>query len=384
MARIHAVYIVSLKFAPGLKKEFQLIGENIRKHGFDVAYLLADKYAALGEEMPGTVYIKTGKGVFGLMLETLQNVSFKNIFTLFSVKPPLFLLFYNPHPLNPLLAGKLKREFPDCKSALFLHDPYKQDKRVYGWAKYVFYQITEWIQALTLRKMDIVISPSVYSSHLLKKRFPWYTNLNVIAPLMIPDQVPQTAAPRKYFSIVGTAHNATGHDKFVSLVNYTVRRKKNIGFAIISSSNIHGFIRHVDEAALPYLKIINKKIISDPEISEIVSQSYAVLRLDADITQSGVIPVCYMNSTPVIAPNSPGFTQHIQHGINGYILPTAYSNDDLLKAMEFVRDNFEMLSSNARASYENIWSNKNWDESYAWLIDSLKASSVALSPKTKT
>jgi len=33
-------YIISLKFAPGLKKEFELLGENIRSKGLRIKYLL--------------------------------------------------------------------------------------------------------------------------------------------------------------------------------------------------------------------------------------------------------------------------------------------------------------------------------------------------------
>jgi glycosyltransferase involved in cell wall biosynthesis len=115
------------------------------------------------------------------------------------------------------------------------------------------------------------------------------------------------------------------------------------------------------------VKIINKDTITNSEINEVIRESHAVFRLDKEVTQSGVLPLAYMNKTPIIARDIQGLTQHVKHKKNGYIVPLDCSVDDLVDAMEFIKDNFERMSENARKSYEEKWSGQNWDSYYSWL-----------------
>lgn len=366
-----SVYIISFKFAPGLMKEFHLIGENIRRHGGEVSYIVSRRYRDLGMEMPGTVYVNPRPGILGLLRETIENWNLKSVVSSLPPEPPAFVLFYNPHPLNPFLARYLKSKYPNACVALYLHDPYKPDKSPYGAVKGAYYHAVEWIQGLTLRKMDVVISPSEYSAKLLVRYFPWYKNKRVLAPLLVPDSPVVSSKGRKYFSLVGNAHKATGHDRFVNLINYSAAKNLGFRFAMISSSNIAAYTKRLSKKALNAVEIVNRKTITDAEIYGVISSSYAVFRLDSDITQSGVVPVCYMNSTPLIVPSAPGFIQHVQHGVNGWHLPLNYSEADMVAAMDSVLSNFERLSKNARVSYEKVWAGRNWDRYYAWLLDLL-------------
>lgn len=368
---LETVYIISLKFAPGLKKEFMVLGGNVYKKGGHIKYIISDAYSKLQGKDEQVEYIPTKDGIKGISLDTLKFINGKRFLNILSSAPPLFVCFYNPHPLNPVISRLIRKNFPQTQLALYLHDPYKPDKRPYGAAKGAYILAVEFIQGRTIQYMDYVISPSEYSSQLFRKRYPRFKGKNYIAPLLVPDQGVSVETRRKYFSIVGSAHTATGHDTFVELVNYAASKRLDYNFALISSGNLSNYLGHLDANANKLLKIINKRIILDSEINEVVRESYAVFRLDKEVTQSGVVPVAYMNETPIIARRIPGLSQHVLHEKSGYVVPSECSSKDLVAAMDYVQDNFTELSRNARQSYEEIWAEWNFDKYYGWLIELL-------------
>lgn len=361
-------YIISLKFAPGLKKEFTVIGEKLRKFGLDVKYIISKKYSELEYSYDGMLYIPTKDGIRSMISDAIKFFSMREVIEIFSKAPPSFVCFYNPHPLNPRLAYLIKREFPGAILSLYLHDPYKPDKSSYGFKKALYLKMAEVVQGLTIKYMDYVVSPSKYSSDLFKKKYHDFMGKNYIAPLLVPDEKTNTGRERKYFSIVGGAHNATGHDTFIKLINYVAEKGLDYKFYLVSSSKIDIFLRNLIEKGKKILKLINKPIIKDSEIYEVISQSYAVFRLDREVTQSGVIPICYMNSTPVIAQDIHGLRQHVRHKENGYIIPSDTVPGNFIEAMNFVIENFSNLSKHARRSYEEIWAEWNFEKYYGWLI----------------
>lgn len=361
-------YIISLKFAPGLKKEFMVLGEHMRKKGLNLKYLISQSYSNIEGNVEGLIHLQVRDGIIGLILDYFDLSLLKKIFNIFNYNKPSFVLFYNPHPLNPRIAKLIKKRFPYAILSLYLHDPYKPDKSSYGLAKGIYISLAEFIQALTVKYMDYVISPSEYSSQLFHQRYPKFKGQNFIAPLLVPDKRTKENKERKFFSIVGAAHPATGHDTFIELVNYVSNKDLNYEFALISSSNIKKFTKALNEKAKERVKIINKKIIKDSEIDEVIRESYAVFRLDREVTQSGVVPVAYMNETPVIARDIPGLSQHIWHKETGYIVSFNTSSDELIKAMDYVKSNFPELSKNVRQKYEEIWAEWNFDKYYGWLL----------------
>ncbi|MFX0132361.1 MAG: glycosyltransferase [Candidatus Hodarchaeota archaeon] len=365
------VYIISLKYSPGLHKEFHLIGNALEKKGFTIKYLLSNGYANFEDKHDGVIYITKAESIKGILFETLKLINCKTFEQIFYKHPPIFLCFYNPHPLNPFIARLIKKNYSDVINSLHLHDPYKPNKMPYGIIKMAYFGFVELIQSLTVKYMDYVISPSKYSSILFRIKFPNFKGKNLIAPLLVPDQKITVKKNQKYFCIVGTVHQATGHDTFIKLANYAASNDLDYEFAIITSSNISKYIKNLTDKGKKKIKIINKKVITDLEINELLRESFAVFKLDREVTQSGVIPVAYMNGAPVIATDIPGLKQNVNHKKNGYIVPLNCDLEYLIKAMEFVKTKFSELSKNARKSYEETWSEWTFDRHYNWLIELL-------------
>ena len=237
-------YIISLKYAPGLMKEFTLMGNKMSENGFDVRFLLSDEYSRLGCCDERAQSITVGTNFTSIIGETAKHIMGSHLKKIFMEKQPDFVCFYNPHPLNVYISLFLKKKYPRTKKALYLHDPYKPDKKPYGFLKAGYITLVELVQDLTVKNMEYVISPSEYSKYLFWTRHSNFKGGNYIAPLIVPDCMNLHGIRRRYFSIVGGAHLATGHDTFISLVNYSAEKELGYGFALISSSNIEGFLKN--------------------------------------------------------------------------------------------------------------------------------------------
>jgi glycosyltransferase involved in cell wall biosynthesis len=366
-----AAYIISLKFAPGLMNLFCILGENMRARGINVKYFLSRRYAELGNSCDGMEYVTVSDGLGSMILDTLRPSKVRNIMQVFSRHQPNFLCFYNPHPLNPFIARLVKRKVSDTVTALYLHEPYTTDKSPYGMRKAVYITLAEFVQRCTLEFIDYVILPSEYSLDLFRIHYPDYKGMVRVAPLIMPNKRVFKYNRRRFFSLVGTANQATGHDTFVELINYVAARGLDYEFAIISSSDISKYYEKLSERARNIVKLVIRNIITASEINELIRESYAVFRLNKEAAQSAVIPDSFMNETPVIVRDIPGLRQHVNHKYDGYIVSSDCKSEELCMAMDFIKDNFLELSRNARNSYEKTWSECNWDRYYGWLTEIL-------------
>lgn len=375
-ARKPKAYIVSLKYAPGLKKLFILLGENLRLRGVDVSYLVAQPYRHLSDiNADGMIHLTNSASLRASVSETMKHLFGWSDFTeIFCSSPPDFVCCYNFHPLNVFILRYLKRTFPKCITALFIHEPYKPDKRPYGPARGIYIYVFELLQSVSLRYVDHVILPSDLAYELFVSRYPHYSGSLHYAPLLISDrQVTKSHKERRFFTYVGNVHKATGFDTFIELVNHCASLKADFDFLAITSSKISGYLRNLSPEGQHALTLTNKEVITDREIHEAINMSYAILRLDKEITQSAVVPESFMNGTPVIVRDLPGFTQHVKHAYNGYVVADPCSPAEIMKGMMFVKQHFDELSRNARKSYEEIWAEHNWPRYYQWLLDILSS-----------
>jgi len=367
-------YIVSCKYAPGLFKEFHLLGRNLLSQGYKVKYLLSEGYKWMLENVElDKTYISSSKDLAGIAIETfLYPFTTRQICArLFKKEKPAFICFYNPHPLNPAIAKLAKHLCPDGVRTVFLHEPGKADKSCYEKKGRLFFSIVESIQKLTIGSTTDIILPSPNAMQLFKRFFPNYRGRCHYAPILIPDNPGMRRGKRKYFSMVGRFNFSKKLDPFIQAADYAARKNMDLEFQIVTSSCIDQSLEFLTPQARSKMRIINKKNISDQDISNALGESFAVLCLHKMVTQSGVVPVAFMNSTPVIALAEPGFMQFITHEDNGWLLSSDFTVYELLKAMQSVRDNYLKLSENARLSYLKHFAEKNWEKYYSWLLDIL-------------
>ncbi|MBI2321858.1 MAG: glycosyltransferase [Chloroflexi bacterium] len=367
------VWIISLKYAPGLKRLFVALGESLRRRGADARYLLAQPYAGLTDvETDGAAYLTTGTSVPVLLAETLQHVVRRADWArAFAAAPPDFACFYNFHPLNLFVLRHLKAAFPRCVTALYVHEPYLPQKRPYGRKQGLYIGLLELMQGATLRYVDRVILPSAVAEQRFALRHPQFAGKRHYGPFTLPDRGNGRAAARAFFTYIGLVHSATGFDVFVDLVDHCAVRDVDARFMAITPSPVDGYLERLSERARARLTLVNKATFSDGVLDLAMATSLAVFRLDREITQSAVVPVGAMYGTPAIVRDLPGFTQDVQHGYNGYVVPERCTPADIVEGMRYVQRHFPELSANARRAYEERWSEQQWDCYYRWLVNLL-------------
>lgn len=360
--------IISHRYSPGLKKEFFLLGEEFKKKGFEIYYSLSIRYKDLltiSEKESNHIqyvdlnyfnvfiWIRYFKDLLSTVLNTnnrkgmvlVYNISFYDMI-LFKIK------YYNSDKYQTLL---------------FLHEPFKTDKKKYQFINRQKIRCRELVQKYCLKNTDVVILPSHYAKELFNEHYFNFNGHQIYAPILLKDTTKnkrRNNRKRKYFSYIGHVNQATGFDIFIQLINYAILNNQDFQFCIITASHIDKYLKKYNLCEAKNINMINKGLISDEEIDLIVSESFAVLRLDEDIVQSGVVPVCYMNSTPVICSNIAGLTQDVIHKYNGYVVGDISNMSDIIEGMHYLRDNIDVVSFNARKSYHAKWHQKNFNKYY--------------------
>jgi hypothetical protein len=109
--------------------------------------------------------------------------------------------------MNVLLAGLVKAVCPGAPVIVWLHEPFKDEKKVYG-AKAVIIYLVEFFQTLSLRYADIVILFSCRALRLFRQKYPNFRGLERMAALPYRDECFPPVRPRRYISFLGRAVRA--------------------------------------------------------------------------------------------------------------------------------------------------------------------------------
>jgi glycosyltransferase involved in cell wall biosynthesis len=367
------VMIVSLKYAPGLAQLFFSIGKELQQRNHEVLYLLSSGYDWLiAERDMGQVhFVSSSTTTKEMLLESTVGAlgisrAMARITDAYAADS---VLIYNPHPLNSALLRRIRSKNPNCKRAVYLHEPYSPDKSSFGIVGKAYYTLAEFFQTRSLAYLNHVIVPSPYARKLFTQRYPDYAGQVHESPIMLPD-IPYHEAieERRYFSLVGTINKHRGIDGFVELINYAVQQDAAAEFQIVTRSNIAEGLQKLSDAGKNATRIVNKPQISDEEMTQALLQSKLLFLPHKQVTQSGNVPVSFRVGTPIVARDLPGFTQHIQHKENGYIVSVDASIQEMWQAFQYVQVNLAFLSSMARESFCNCFSDQNWERHYQWML----------------
>lgn len=346
--------IISLKYSPGLLKEMIALSNAAELDGYDTKLLLNRKYNWLIEEAKfNHEKVVFYSNFFGL-INTLKKISIDS-----SSKT----LFYNFHPLNILLRVFKK----PINTYVYVHEPWMPDKYKYGYRRLIMVSILEKIQKMyALLLSDRIVVPSMHASE--KASISGMTKLDSniqICPLML--EIEAISVLREdYFLFIGRLHGAKAFESLLS----SLKHESKINIKVLTTSEISNNIykQFAKELKDGRLKIIYEENLSEDIIQSSITKSLGVFKLDTLMTQSGVVPLSFGLSTPVIARNIKGFAQDIDHKINGYLI----ENDDVLsivRAVNFVSRNINTIGANARIKYEKKFSPNTWSRGWGRVLD---------------
>ena len=92
----------------------------------------------------------------------------------------------------------------------------------------------------------------------------------------------------------------------------------------------------------PFIEIKNK-YIPDSELSILIQNALFVVCPYVDATQSGVVMSSFAFNTPVLATNTGGLSEYVEHMKSGYIVPPK-KIDELAIGIKYLLDNRNLLS----------------------------------------
>ena len=354
------IYVGSLKYSPVFKSHCCAFGKACEKKGYPVKYLFSREYKwMLPEEIKAkTTFIGHSISISSMLKDALSFKNRERIRKIFSQGQPSHVYMHNYHFLNHYIAKLSKRH--DCIFIYHTHEPYVQDKKPHGGFHQYWLYLFEYFQEKLLENTDVAVVSSNMASHLFDLRFPDFSGRKMLIPLMYEDLGDSdfNMQDREYITFVGPPVPAKNPEKFLEIVRFSNENNLGLRFLLISRSKVNDmkYLREKD------LQIFSKERISDEEFGELIKRSIAVLTPYKRETQSSVIPVSYMYSTPVVSSNVGGLSEFVSHGKTGYLLNVDAEVKEWIKEINHIRRNFTKLSKNCRKWFVQNCSGKNWEK----------------------
>lgn len=367
------IFIVCLKYTPANWQHMDSFASCLEKQGQKARFVLSEQFRWMNEKYASqSDYLSSSRSFFDMLKDTVLFFLYKWYFFVRIVKKnkPRLVLFVMWHPLNVILAKIVKNLYPQCHACTWMHEPYKLDKSEYR-NKIIAFKIIEYLQELLLKYLDTVILHSRLAFEGFNIRYPSYRGKTKIIPLLFRDTfVKELPCPRVFdFTFIGFAVKPKGIDTFFAIVKKNMELNLGLKFQIVTSSNIKKYLRKLDKNWGNCLEVFSENNIGDNEIRRAYSRSYIVSALYKDTTQSAVVPLAFMHATPVLATDIAGLRECVKDKVNGVILQKNFTEENVIQAIRYIKENFSDLSKNARASFEETWSDKNFTKYYSWVAE---------------
>ena len=171
---------------------------------YPVRFIISPGFCWMNEFSPSiTNYSFPSNAIFPKLRNILSLLWFNhsNYRHIFHVNPPSGILLASWHPLNFLLVRMVKSLNPNTPVIVWLHEPFKDDKKIYG-AKAIIIYLVELFQTLSLRYIDVVVLHSRRGLRLFERRYPNFQGLKRMVPLQFQDDGLDVTAARRYISFL--------------------------------------------------------------------------------------------------------------------------------------------------------------------------------------
>ena len=365
-------YVVSLKYSPVMWNIGQGLGEPIRSTGQPVRYLFSSSYDWLVQDRDQDQDQDQGEDIrllpvpdvanpLRVLLSFIRSGGARRIREIFREQPPRLLLFVNLNPFVDRMAIRIAREInPEVRVVTLLHEPHTTQKLIYGWRRAFLLTIFEFLTRRMTSLSDAVILPSEQAREVFERFYPGFRGTSRVIPLPIPDERHPEELERRYISFVGHIGNAhqKGIDLFLGMLEESLDRSGEYFFQLVTGEDPGALLASLSDAARKKLRVVHGTPLTDQEIGRAIRESIAVVLLQRRVMQSGVVPIALMNGTPIIASDLKGFTQFIENGQTGCILPVDPSLDQRFEAVDSIRNNLDKISAECRKLYEETFDSR--------------------------
>lgn len=364
-------YVASLKYSPVMWNIGQAVGEPVRDKGNSVRYLLTESYQWLTANQHGVVDLVPSVQSLRVFNVLQSKRIINRISCYFHRWPPGLLVLINQNPLlDRVLISLAKEANPNVRVISLVHEPYTAHKMVYGLKRSLLLVLYEILNGLTIAKSHGVILPSPNAMQAFNHRYRNFGGGARLIPLPFVDKACRLEMERRYVTFLGHVRHEyqKGVDLFFEMVEASHRRGYGLEFQIISANDVTSLIRDLSSGARETLRVISGDRLRDEDISRALRQSVVVMLLQRRVMQSGVLPMAYMNGTPVIVSDLLGFTQFVDHSRTGWVLPMEPSLQERFEAIRSVQEQLDVMSSSCRQYYLETFDSRQVEKHVAWLL----------------
>ena len=298
---------------------------------------------------------------FDLTKTKLANLDQLN---LLNCKEVVFF-FVSPNVNNIKTIKTINKKMPESKSVYLYHEPINRQvcKEIFkdrGFSfktlKYVF-GLKLFNGKRLVRKFDHIILPSLNSNSIYEScRFFKKTSHSIIH-LLFSKKENKCIEERVFISYIGTIANNHG---FFEFINYLMSDKTlpNASFLIATSSALDDRIRSsLINKFGEKIVIYSGSFMSDDFISKLYNQTKVLWLGYKHSAQSGVLPMAFMNGTPIICSEIPAFNEFVQNGINCELI-NIDDYDSINRGIDKITKNFNSYHKGCIDSYFSFFNPK--------------------------
>lgn len=345
------------------------MGKQLKKEGYGIKYLLSSQFEwMLKDEEPEEItFIGKSKDLKTIITDSVKIRNMRMIKRLIEKDKPKNVYFHNIHPFfNYYIAKRVKKYGGNVIQ--HVHEPYVEDKTAYGLFQQIWLRVFEYVQGKILEYVDIVILSSNEAEILFKKRYRAFKGEKIQIPLMYEDlgtNLDNESMERAYINFVGPPVPAKGPEKFLEMVAYALDKDLGLKFLIISRQKLDDKYHKY-----PNLEIYYKPHISDEEMGSLMKKSFMTITPYKTARQSSVASMAYMYGVPVLASDIPGLNECVLHENTGYLVDPEKRVEKWADGVEFIKENFDYLSKNARSYFVDNLSEINWPKYFEQVFGS--------------
>lgn len=304
------INLVCLNFAPAHINHLIAYAKCLKKE--KIKFLLANKFDLFEEEI--------------LDLGNIEYIDNK-----IDINKEVYI-YFSPSEKNYRIAERVHKA--GGKNIYLYHEPWR------GYLNYMNEMGTimnklkvvpiHFFQTLMLKKSDLIILPSNHAVKLFnryenKANKYHYKKIDLLVNDYYEKGLP--SSKRKYFSYIGTIAFTHAFDKYIDFVcdNY---KKVEFKFLIATRSKINSESMAKLMPVIQANKIIiyDGKVLSNEVMNKCYLESFACWTAYKTTTQSGVIPMSYMNGTPVVATHHGSFEDYVISSRTGEYVNENYDN----------------------------------------------------------
>ncbi len=300
-----------------------------------------------------------------------HNIEIKKLSEMIAAKIPNKIVFLEDSLLMQQLNKILRNKF---RSAIVVHDVIQHPYRNMGMRKMVVEALRRlWMKKTVSKDNRIILlsdNSKTYFANLYKRcrAKTLCMRLGAHVPEATPEMpLPLSEIDAEYYLFFGRI------DKYKGIENLCAAYERLPEDFIDKYHLVIAGKGQFSSQEIAYIKADNRihilnRFITDGEMNWLFKNSVAVVMPYIEASQSGVLPIAYHFSKPVIVTDQPGLTENVIDGKTGYI---AHSVEEMSEKLQNISGKeYEQMINNIRKYYKKRFT---WEENIQLMLKKLES-----------